>query len=72
MTFVFEAVLRDDPDDPDGAFGPVLKRIFDVYCRNSMIIVSSGVAGLASGQIKLCEIQKHKSTNIFVYLIKCC
>lgn len=50
MTFeLLETVPRDDELAPD------LKRIFVLCCRNSMSIVSSGVAGRASGQMKLCK-----------------
>lgn len=62
MTFeLLEMVPREDPDDDDELV-PVLNRIFVVCCRNSMIIVSSGVAGRARGQIKLC---RKISTNEF-------
>lgn len=49
---LLDIVPRDEPDDDDELV-PVLKRIFVVCCRNSMITVSSGVVGRAKGQIKL-------------------
>lgn len=45
-------IVPRDVDEPI----PVFSRIFVVCCRSSMIIASSGVAGRAKGQIKLCEI----------------
>lgn len=58
MTFELLAIVpRDDPDD-DEELVPVLKRIFVVCWRSSTIIVSSGTAGLAKGQIKLYESTK--------------
>lgn len=55
MTFELLAMApRDDPDDEEDE-APVLKRILVVCCRSSMTIVSSGVAGRASGQMKLWE-----------------
>lgn len=54
MTFeLLEIAPRDDPDDDDELV-PVLNRIFVVCCRSSIIIVSSGDAGRARGQMKLC------------------
>lgn len=49
MTFELLAMVpRDEPDEE-----PDLKRIFVDCWRSSTIIVSSGVAGRASGQMKL-------------------
>jgi len=53
MTFELLAIVPlDDPDDDDELV-PVLKRIFVVCCRSSMTMVSSGLAGRASGHMKL-------------------
>lgn len=48
---LLEIVPRDDPEDD--VLVPVLKRIFVVCWRSSMMIVSSAEAGRASGQMKL-------------------
>lgn len=53
MTLELLAVVpRDELDDEDEP-APVLNSIFDACCRSSIVIFSSGVAGRASGQIKL-------------------
>lgn len=55
MTFeLLATVPRDDPDD-DEELVPVLNRIFDVCWRSSIVMFSSGVAGRAKGQMKLCH-----------------
>lgn len=54
MTFeLFDIAPRDDPED-DEELVPVLKRIFVCCWRSSTTIVSSGAAGRAKGQMKLC------------------
>lgn len=60
MTFELLAIVpREEPDDEDEVLLD-LKRILVVCCRNSIIIVSSGDAGRASGQMKLC-VEKFKN-----------
>lgn len=52
MTFELLVMVPREGLDED-ELAPVLNRALDVCCRSSMIIVSSGEAGRARGQMKL-------------------